>query len=227
MDRLDSVTICLRSVVWGRMGVVATRNMGVEFILGGKLVQVYKVVRRDGEVLKSAILGNGSKFKKFAKFAKVYPVGKCMRGSCVAFELEEDAVSYVAFLRDYYGLKNLEVWIAETRRAEIMRVTVDVRTATVKEMEAAINSRTFLNRVVAAACGIIKKELRFRGEVVTVPLFWPNNPYLKCTNLKLVRCVFPKPPEDVPVAGHQWLDGETLEVSFSPQSAPGEHETSG
>jgi len=118
---------------------------------------VYKVVREEEGVLKSAVIGSAplpafqcvvlreKNYRKFKKFEVVYPVGSIVRRRCLAFKDLESAETWCGSMARV-GFPCLQVWKADTSRCVEIRFVADLEKLTVKIFGLAVGCRGFFDR---------------------------------------------------------------------------------
>ena len=160
---------------------------------------VYKVVRRHGKVLKSAIVGWG-KWRRFKKLEKVYAVGKFTPGMTLAFDSLLNAESWVCSLTAGVDIpKSFEIWECVTTSFTGIEYIGNVEGATAKAFEAMWDNRSrFFNKSwILNAVGWYTGRLtngvdevhgvKFGKEVV--PVSRVGIGWIKCANIKLISRV--------------------------------------
>jgi len=156
-----------------------------------ELVRVFKVVRRDRGVLKSAVIGTmGSddhNYTKFKQFELEYPVGVMLKRRCLAFNRESDAINWMyAMIRQ--GFSSLEVWEAHTNHCVPVDYVANLTIVTVKEMGAVCGSQDFFDRSIQNWDSSNRGQIKLRGQMYDVVEF---NGAVRCRDLALYRRVYP------------------------------------
>jgi len=115
--------------------------------------KVYKVVRNENGVLKSAVIGargNNVNHTKFQRFELVYPIGITVKRRCLAFRDFTNAREWMHAMKRI-GFEGLELWAADTLRAVRLSFILRLEDATVTDMEVACSCSGFFDRVRGAA----------------------------------------------------------------------------